>query len=157
MLEMLSVYYTKIWLRSVASKGNEWLHCKVQVRYVSLFPFPETVSADKLSVEIWTDALRRGNQTLNTKEWILYGKTFHRKVFAEVGVSLLQCVLSEFQQEVPKVLLQLAKWTYFRSIRVESWGTEKSVFKSCFAIKRGSSPGETNILSCTWMEMFILF
>lgn len=63
MLEMLSVYYTKIWLHSVTSKGSERLHYKVQVRYISLIPFPDTVSADKLSVEIRTDALKRGDQT----------------------------------------------------------------------------------------------
>lgn len=92
MLEMLSVYYTKIWPHSVASKGSERLHCKVQVRYIFLFPFPETLSADKLSVEISTDALKRSNQTLNTKEWILYGKTFCTKALAEVEASFLQCL-----------------------------------------------------------------
>lgn len=87
MLKM-SVYYTKIWLHSIASKDNERLHCKVQVRFISLIPFPETVSADKLSVEICTDALKRSNQTLSSKEWILYGKTFPKKALAEVEASL---------------------------------------------------------------------
>lgn len=106
MLEMLSVYYKKKknWLHSVASKGCERLHFKVHVRFISLIPFPETESADTLSVKTLTDALKRGTQTLNTKEWILCGKTFRKKALAEVGASLLHMAVccQSFSRRSPR-------------------------------------------------------
>lgn len=156
MLEMLSLYYTKIWLCSLASKSNERLRCKVQVRDISLIPFPETVSADKISVETCTEGPGRGNQALTPRIEFCREKPCVKKALAEAEEFITHAhVLSEFQQEVPE---ERVKHGYFRSIGEESWGTGRFVFKSYFGVKkRGSGPAETNISSCMWMEMFILF
>lgn len=159
MLEMLSLYYTKIWLYSLASKSNERLRCKVQVRDISLIPFPETVSVDKISVETCTEGPGRGNQALTPRNEFCREKPCVKKALAEMEEFITHArVLSEFQQEVPEDPLQRVKHGYFRSIGEEGWGTGRFVFKSCFGVKkRGSGPAETNVSSCMWMEMFILF